>query len=96
MSTILVVFGIVVAAIILLRFLGSGYITKKTMMASYFAARESLGPDVAEEEVLCSVLKTRPPFRRYTEEMLRDIVAMCPDINALTAFVIGFDKHKTR
>lgn len=96
MSTILVVLGLVAAAVILLRFLGSGYITKKTMIATYFAARESLGPDAPEEEVLRSVLRTRPPFRSYTEEMLKDIVAMCPDINALTAFVIGFDKHKTR
>ncbi len=66
------------------------------MMVSYFAAREALGPDEPEEEVLCKVLGTRPPFQNYSKDMLKDIVAMCPDIDSLTAFVIGFDKHKTQ
>ncbi len=96
MTTVLIVVAVLSAIVILLRLLGSESATRKTMMASYFAAREALGSDVNEAEVLCSVLKTRQPFRTYDKKMLDDIVAMYPDIDSLTAFVISFDKQKSR
>jgi hypothetical protein len=64
------------------------------MYAVYHAAREALGPDAPEEEILYHVLKTRPPFSNFPEDCLREIVEECPDIDSLIAFVIGFDKNK--
>lgn len=94
MSTVIVIAIVVVVLLVLfLRLMGSEGATKRTMLATYYTVRESLGPNAAESDVLRHVLKTRPPFNTYFEDMLNDIVEGCPDIQALTAFVIGFDKQ---
>ena len=93
MLTVLVVIGVLFAVIMLVRFIGGEKMTIRTMGASYYGYREMMGPSTTEVEVLARTLKSRPPFDTYTDDMIREIIELCPDIEALTAFVIGFDRQ---
>jgi hypothetical protein len=95
MWVVLIVVLVIITAMLLLRAAGSNESTSKVMLVAYHAVREKY-PDISDREVLLKVLKLRPPFSTYSESALMGIVDMCPEIEALTAFVIGFDSAERK
>jgi uncharacterized membrane protein YfcA len=100
MGIVIVIVSVAGACVLLLLWLGSDRgrwkVTRATLLASYYAFRDKLGPDAPEKEVLLSVLGTRPLFSSYSESERVGIIESngIESIDQLIAFVFGWEGHK--
>jgi hypothetical protein len=98
MRIIFIILGVVVLFCGVFVFLFSGSsATRRTMRTAYLTAalwHKEHKTNISEHDLLCEVLKGRPPFSGYPDTEIHRIVNQHPNIKSLTEFVVQFDKEK--